>query len=155
MADVRTSLYRHFDTAGVLLYVGISKAHLHRLVFHKKTASWYWDIARIEIEHFESIGDALSAEAVAIREEKPLYNKTTLNRMRPRSTENIGRKRSVTPEREAAALEMMNCGQRGNEVWRELQKMPGPPISRAAYYNWQKKQDGQRSSDRKRKYRFG
>jgi hypothetical protein len=26
----RTSLYRHFDAAGVLLYVGISKAHLNR-----------------------------------------------------------------------------------------------------------------------------
>jgi DNA invertase Pin-like site-specific DNA recombinase len=52
-----------------------------------------------------------------------------------------GRAKVMTPERIAAATEMLEGGTRGNEVWHALKPLPGPPISRAAYYNWQKKFD--------------
>lgn len=70
----RTSLYRHYDAAGVLLYVGISTAHIRRLKDHRFGSCWYWDIARIEVEHFASRPEALAAEAAAIRRERPRYN---------------------------------------------------------------------------------
>lgn len=68
------SLYRHFDASGQLLYVGISKNALCRLGGHKN-ATWYRDLARISVEHHKSRAHALYAEAIAIRDEKPLYNK--------------------------------------------------------------------------------
>jgi hypothetical protein len=70
----RTSLYRHFDTHGRLLYVGISKSHLARLAQHQTGASWYWDITRIDVEQFKTRKLALFAEMLAIRYEKPLHN---------------------------------------------------------------------------------
>lgn len=66
-----------------------------------------------------------------------------------------GRAKVMTPEREKEAARLLSEGVRGNEVWRKLEPLPGPPISRAAYYVWQKKHDGDRRTDRKRKYRIG
>lgn len=72
---MKTSLYRHYDADGVLLYVGISLNHLARLGGHKSSSHWFWDITRVDIEHFETRGIAEAAEMLAIREEKPLHNK--------------------------------------------------------------------------------
>lgn len=52
-----------------------------------------------------------------------------------------GRAKSMTPEREEAAQAMLADGHRGAEVWRAMTKLPGPTISRAAYYAWQKRFD--------------
>lgn len=52
-----------------------------------------------------------------------------------------GRAKAMTPEREAKARELLADGERGADVWRAMQKLPGPKISRAAYYAWQKKVD--------------
>ncbi len=49
-----------------------------------------------------------------------------------------GRPLAMTEERIAKAAEMLAEGERGNTVWRAMQKMEGPKISRAAYYAWQK-----------------
>lgn len=73
------SLYRHFDAEGRLLYVGIAKNALCRLNGHKK-ASWYEQLARVGVEHHKSRAHALYAEAIAIRDEQPIYNR---NRPKP------------------------------------------------------------------------
>ncbi len=52
-----------------------------------------------------------------------------------------GRARAMTPEREELARELLANGLRGVDVWREVEKVDGPDISRAAYYAWQKKFD--------------
>ncbi len=70
----RTSLYRHFDAEGNLLYIGISKSHMTRLGQHQHGSHWFWDITRIEIEYFETREDAVTAEALAIAKEKPRHN---------------------------------------------------------------------------------
>lgn len=67
-------LYRHFDSSGVLLYVGQSISATKRFKSHKKTASWFLDIARVEIENFEDRQAALDAEREAIKSERPLFN---------------------------------------------------------------------------------
>ncbi|MEO1720939.1 MAG: hypothetical protein AAFR84_00890 [Pseudomonadota bacterium] len=71
----RTSLYRHYDADGVLLYVGIALNHVSRLSQHMASASWFYEIARIEVEHFDSRLAAETAERIAIRDERPLHNK--------------------------------------------------------------------------------
>jgi predicted GIY-YIG superfamily endonuclease len=74
----RTALYRYFDAHDMLLYVGISinpderwKAHLHQ---HRQP--WTARSVRRTLEWRDSREDALAAEALAIRSERPLYNGT-------------------------------------------------------------------------------
>ncbi len=67
-------LYRHFDAAGDLLYVGISLSAVSRLSQHKNSA-WFAEIKRVEIEHYPTRDEALDMEALAIRNENPRYNK--------------------------------------------------------------------------------
>lgn len=52
-----------------------------------------------------------------------------------------GRPRAMTDDRIAKAEEMLAAGERGNAVWKALRAMPGPTISRAAYYAWQQEWD--------------
>lgn len=52
-----------------------------------------------------------------------------------------GRPRAMTKGRIAAAEEMLAKGERGNTIWKALRNMPGPSISRAAYFAWQQEWD--------------
>lgn len=70
----RTALYRHFDAAGALLYVGISLSAVQRLGQHRDTAGWYSQIARVSIEWLPDRSAALAAEAIAIARENPKHN---------------------------------------------------------------------------------
>ena len=72
--DVETSLYRHFDRGGALLYVGIAIDPIKRLYGHSSVSDWYDQIDTIKIERYPSRKTALAAEVEAIRIEKPLYN---------------------------------------------------------------------------------
>lgn len=68
------SLYRHFNKAGELLYIGVSCRILQRVKEHSKHSHWWLEIARIEIEHFKDRAEVLEAEREAIKNEKPKYN---------------------------------------------------------------------------------
>lgn len=74
-----TALYRHFDAAGSLLYVGISLNAIARLSQHKQS-KWSADIAKVEIEHYPTLRKALEAEKLAIQAEKPRWNVTHANK---------------------------------------------------------------------------
>ncbi len=67
-------LYRHFDKAGTLLYVGVSLNALIRLTAHADNARWFKQIARVEITNWATREASLRAERRAIRLEKPLHN---------------------------------------------------------------------------------
>ena len=43
---------------------------------HAEKSAWFGDVARIELEWFDLRHEAEQAEWVAIKSEKPLYNKT-------------------------------------------------------------------------------
>jgi hypothetical protein len=73
--DTRTTLYRHYDKNGVLLYVGISLCQAMRLNQHSYDAEWFADIANVTLEHFPTRQEAEQAEIKAIQSEKPLHNK--------------------------------------------------------------------------------
>ena len=70
----RTALYRHRDSVGVLLYVGISVSAVHRLEQHQRSAGWFGDISRIDVEWWPFRALAERAEAAAIWHERPLWN---------------------------------------------------------------------------------
>jgi predicted GIY-YIG superfamily endonuclease len=67
-------LYRHFNSAGELLYVGVSLSALNRLGQHKDHSAWYKTISSVTLEEFESRDAALQAEREAIANEKPRHN---------------------------------------------------------------------------------
>lgn len=71
----RTALYRHFDAAGSLLYVGISLSAVQRLAQHKSTSAWFSQIARVDVEWLDTREAALAAEAAAIVAENPRCNR--------------------------------------------------------------------------------
>lgn len=75
MTDRRTSLYRHYDADDKLLYIGVSLCQPKRLDQHKRTSDWFWEIAKITIEHFDTLEEAKAAERDAIRAENPSRNK--------------------------------------------------------------------------------
>jgi hypothetical protein len=68
------TLYRIFDRADVLLYVGKSTRALHRLGDHVKLQLWARDIATIRLEHFADALALSGAETQAIKNEGPKYN---------------------------------------------------------------------------------
>lgn len=78
-----TALYRHFDAANELLYVGISLSVAHRLSQHMRGSRWSGQIARVTVEHFATRDDALQAEERAIKVERPRFNVVHNNTNKP------------------------------------------------------------------------
>lgn len=73
-ATAPATVYRAYDDAGTLLYVGCAVNVEKRMAQHRRTAAWYADMARTETVEYPSRGLALAAEAEAIRAEHPAYN---------------------------------------------------------------------------------
>jgi predicted GIY-YIG superfamily endonuclease len=73
----RTALYRVYDAAGLLLYIGISSDPGKRVDSHRwaKHRTWRHDIARYTAEWLETREAAELAEVAAIRSELPLHNR--------------------------------------------------------------------------------
>ena len=67
-------LYRFFDAASQLLYVGITMNPSSRWNQHRKDKAWWVEVANITIEPHLSRPAALRAEQRAIRFEHPLWN---------------------------------------------------------------------------------
>lgn len=73
----RTALYRLYDGAGVLLYIGISTVPGRRYNEHRwsRDKTWRGDIASYTAEWLETREAAETAEIKAIRSEIPLHNR--------------------------------------------------------------------------------
>lgn len=76
-----TTVYRHFDKRGVLLYVGISNDPKRRLAEHKNKR-WFRLIHKVTEKQFKTRGLALKEEERAIKSEDPIYNKVYNNENR-------------------------------------------------------------------------
>lgn len=67
-------VYRLYDHAGALLYIGVTDDIQRRLREHLKTKLWGDEIAIAELVEYEKRCDAEWAESNAIALEKPHYN---------------------------------------------------------------------------------
>ncbi|MFC8463367.1 hypothetical protein [Streptomyces sp. NPDC057250] len=81
-ADRRTALYRLYDAADVLLYIGISHQPDVRFAQHASDKPWWTDVARRDVEWHDDRPSAEAAEAEAIRAEDPEHNGTFSPRRR-------------------------------------------------------------------------
>jgi predicted GIY-YIG superfamily endonuclease len=98
-----SSVYRHFDKDDNLLYVGRSVNPLARLGMHKYQSDWFDQIATVKIERFDAHEDAVKAEEIAIRVEKPIHN---IQCTKPVKLSNFGPK--IPRKHELEALEREN-----------------------------------------------
>ncbi len=69
-----TTLYRYFDAEGALLYVGITNHAVLRALQHSKFSRWWPSVRSATFEHFPAREEAIAAETLAIRAERPPYN---------------------------------------------------------------------------------
>lgn len=72
--EVPHALYRFFDAAGQLLYVGLTVDPGSRWKNHSKRKTWWYDVANSTMEWFPSRKAVEAAEILAIRNERPLHN---------------------------------------------------------------------------------
>lgn len=70
-----TTLYRLYDEADVLLYVGVTDNLHSRMQMHGSSSPWFGDVARTETDEHASRAGALAAEAQAIANDRPLHNR--------------------------------------------------------------------------------
>lgn len=70
-----TSVYKLYNKSDELLYIGISGSAITRLSQHKQDKQWYIEIARVEIEHYETEKQARDVEGILIKELNPRYNR--------------------------------------------------------------------------------
>lgn len=68
------ALYRFYDAAGALLYVGITVNLPTRLTRHRDDKPWWTEVARITVEHHANRNTVLAAERHTILAEKPRHN---------------------------------------------------------------------------------
>lgn len=68
------AVYRFFDSAGVLLYVGKTRNPTARWKTHASTKSWWSEVTKSVIDWHSSEKAALAAETDAIATEHPRYN---------------------------------------------------------------------------------
>ena len=74
LLDTEHILYRLFDDAGDLLYVGITNRWSRRSGEHSRTKSWWPLVARVEEHSFPDRASVEAAEKEAIRSENPRHN---------------------------------------------------------------------------------
>jgi predicted GIY-YIG superfamily endonuclease len=70
-----TALYRLYDRAGELLYVGVTGNIATRWNGHASDKEWWPQVARRELTWFADRAEALAEEEHAIWNERPRYNK--------------------------------------------------------------------------------
>jgi predicted GIY-YIG superfamily endonuclease len=71
-----TFLYRCYDAAGTLLYVGVALDLEQRMREHRMATTWYRDeVTRIELGRYPDRASALEAERQAIQAEAPKHNR--------------------------------------------------------------------------------
>lgn len=68
------AVYRFYDEADTLLYVGMTTKFANRLRQHTYSTDWKEDIKYITVDWHQDADQALVAEQMAIIEEKPLHN---------------------------------------------------------------------------------
>lgn len=69
-----TSVYRYFDSAGQLLYVGITGRGVTRQFEHARSKEWWPLVATSDVTHFATRKAALAEEAYQIRWNQPPFN---------------------------------------------------------------------------------
>lgn len=77
LRDRRTCVYRFFNAAGELLYVGVASNLASRKSSHRSASKWFGEVATTTEQWFDNRSEALAAEVAAIKKERPRHNVTS------------------------------------------------------------------------------
>jgi hypothetical protein len=69
------AIYRCFDKAGELIYIGVTDSPGARHATHKRERTWWPEVVEVLWEFYPTYGAAIDAERDAIEAEQPRYNK--------------------------------------------------------------------------------
>lgn len=72
---MKACVYRIYDARGELLYIGCSINVFVRSTAHATLKNWWRKVATIKVRHYKTDTAALSAEADAIFNESPKFNR--------------------------------------------------------------------------------
>lgn len=109
----KTAVYRLYDSADVLLYVGSSCRPADRYGDHRRLTEWWPEVVRRDVVWYPTRVQGEEAERVAIREELPKHNmRGNPDRPRPYPT------RLTVPEPTATAVFhlAMDSGRRLDDI---------------------------------------
>jgi len=92
MNNMYFTLYRLYDKDEELLYIGKTLNVIARLSSHKTKKNWWNKVRIIELAQYDSISELATAEKIAIKSEKPIYNIIRYNEKRTKDLRgaNIG-----------------------------------------------------------------
>jgi hypothetical protein len=68
-------VYRCFNAAPALIYIGSAEKWLARLSGHRTRTPWWPEVADVKITRYPTIFEARAAERLAIEAENPVHNK--------------------------------------------------------------------------------
>ena len=74
-----TALYRLYDLAGALLYIGVSDKPLVRWTQHAAEKPWWPEVSKLTLAWYDTRELALAAELCAIGAERPRHNSPRWN----------------------------------------------------------------------------
>lgn len=69
-----TTLYRLYNSADELLYIGIAEHWPSRLNSHRSDKPWFGEVIQVRLVHYQSRAEAAQAEREMIRTECPRHN---------------------------------------------------------------------------------
>ena len=102
--DKGHQVYRMYDSADALIYVGMSGQGLIRFRTHQTSTDWFGRVATIKVTHFGSKLDAQIAEIEAILSEKPEINQ--VHKHARTMLDTLKERRAMAPE--AATIGELN-----------------------------------------------
>lgn len=76
LANIPTAVYRFYDAAGELLYLGMTHDVDGRWATHERTQPWWLDVARREFTWCGTRAEAEQIESTATALEKPRYDRS-------------------------------------------------------------------------------
>lgn len=74
-ANLPHDVYWLYDAEDRVLYIGCSHQLTTRLEAHARQKEWWNRVSRVEVERYTDRATARTAEATAIRRERPIFNK--------------------------------------------------------------------------------
>jgi len=149
--DAPTTLYRFFNEAGELLYVGITGNTKGRLKHHRKHATWWSQATTHRLESFPTREEAAVAEAHAIRQEAPIHNvirssgRVAVSRLNNRAPEgSTGRLYGLAEIAEALDMRVGTV-----RMWFQRGKLPPATVVLTLGHVWQGEEIESWINDRK------
>lgn len=74
-AKLGPGVYRCFNAASRLIYIGASVTPLRRQKAHEARSSWWPEVADVQVTRYPTLFQARAAERLAIVAEDPVYNR--------------------------------------------------------------------------------